>query len=126
MVLVFARFLEVFVAGMLARVGHGHRKQLFGDQAGEAFVQRHAQRADALRMQAERGGKHQVRAVRFQQVGRADVGLEARGDQRHHVHQRIGRLALLLRQAGNLFQRQNQVGVSGFAGRGHRDTFAFL
>ena len=59
-ILVFARFLEVFVARMLARVGHGHGEQLLGDQARETFVQGHAQRADASRMKAQRGGKHQV------------------------------------------------------------------
>jgi len=116
-VLVFARFLEVLVAGMLGRIGHGHRKQPLGHQAGKAFMQRHAQAADAFWMQAQRGGKHQVRAVGFQQVRRTDVGLEALGDQRHHVHQRLRRLALLLRQVRNLFQRQDKVGVSGCVGR---------
>ncbi len=115
-VLLFARFLEVFVAWMFARVGHCHWNQLFGDQAGKAFVQGHAQCADRSRVKAQRSGEHQIRPVRLQQVGRAHVGPEPRGDQGHHVHQRVGRLALLLRQVGDLLQRQNQIGISGFAG----------
>ena len=87
----FAGFLEVLEARMIRRVVDGNGHDLLGDQAGEPFVQRHAQRADAARMQAERGGQHEVGAVGLQQVGGADVGAEARGDQRHDVHQRVGR-----------------------------------
>jgi hypothetical protein len=65
----------------------------------------------AFGMQAERGGQHQVRPVRLQQIGRADVGLEPRGDQRHHIHQRVGRLAFFRRQVRNLLERQNKVGI---------------
>ena len=56
-------------------------------------MQRHAQGADTSRMQAERRGEHEVRPVGLQQIGRADVGPEARGDQSDHVHQRVGGLA---------------------------------
>ena len=70
-------------------------------------------------MQAQRRRQHQVRAVRLQQIGRADIGPEPRRNQRHHVHQRLGRLAALLGQIGDLLQSQNMIGVSGFADRGH-------
>ena len=124
-VLLFARVLEVFVAGMIAGVGQRHREQSFGHQAGEALVQRHAQRADTSGMKAERGRQHQVRAVRLQQIRRTDIGAEARGDQRHHVHQRVGRFPRFLREAGDLLQGQNKIGVSEVVGWRHSGTFAF-
>ena len=111
-VLLFARLPEVFEARMIAGVLHGHGQHLLGHQAGQALMQRHAQRADASRMQAEGRGQHQVGAVGFQQIGGADVGPEAPGDQRDHVHQRVGRLAALLGEVGDLLQRQNVTGIS--------------
>ena len=76
----FTGLLEVLEAGVVGDVGDGDGQDLFGDQAGEALVERHAQRADATRVQAERGGQHQVRPVGLQQVGGANVGAEAHGD----------------------------------------------
>ena len=71
-------------------------------------------------MQSERGRQHQVRAVRLQQIGRADIGPEARGDQGDHIHQRVGGLAALLGEFGDLLHRQDMVGVLGFIRLGHR------
>ena len=71
-------------------------------------MQRHAQRADAAWVKPERGGQHQVRAVRLKQIGRADIGSEARGDQCHDVHQRIGWLASFFCQVGDFIESQNQ------------------
>ena len=66
-------------------------------------MERHAQCADAARVQAERGGQHQVGAIGLQQIGGADIGPEARGDQGDHVHQGVGRLAALLGEVRDLF-----------------------
>ena len=72
-------------------------------------MQRHAQRADALPAQAERRRQHQVGAIRFQQVGRADVGLESPGDQRDHVHQRFGGLAAFPGQRADFVQGEDVI-----------------
>ena len=106
MVLLFARLLEVLEARMRGGVVDGDGDNAFGDQAGEAFVQRHAQRADAARAEAEGGGENQVGAIGLEQVGGADVGAEARGDQRDDVHQRVGGVASIAREGSNLFQGQ--------------------
>ncbi len=112
----FARLAEIFETRMTGGMFDGHRPHLLGHQTGQAFVQRHAQRADALRAKSERRGQHQVGAVRLQQVGGANVGLKAPGDQRDDVHQRLGGLAALGREMADLFQRQNVTGSSS-AGR---------
>ena len=78
----------------------------FGDQAGEALVEGHAQGADAAGMEAERGGEHEVGAIGLEQIGGADVGAETRGDQRDHVHERVGGLAAILREVRDLIQGQ--------------------
>jgi hypothetical protein len=46
-------------------------------------------------------------------IGGADVGLKAPGDQRDHVHERLGGLAALGRQMADLFQRQDVTGSTG-------------
>ena len=124
-VVLFAGLLEELEAGMVLDVGHGDGKQLLGNQAGQAFAERHAQHADGSRMKAEGGGQDQVRPVGLQQVGRADIGFEARGDQRHDIHQRIGGLAALPGQVCDLFQREEMSGVSCCGGLGHWLTVAF-
>ena len=72
------------------------RAHLLRNESGQAFVQTHAQGANALRPQTQRGREHQVGAVRLQQVGRTDIRMKTAGDQRHHVHQRFGGLAALV------------------------------
>ena len=125
MVHLFAGLLEVLEAGMVADILDGDGQHLLGDQAGEALADGHAQGADAARMQAEGGGQDQVRAIRLQQIGGADVGAEARGDQGDDVHEGVGRLAALLGEVGDLFHGQDMTGISLFVGLGHRDTLAF-
>jgi hypothetical protein len=124
-VFLFAGILEVLVAGMIAGVRNSDGKQLLGDETGETFIQRHAQGSDTSRMEAQRGGKNQVRAVGLEQVSGTDVGAETRGDERDDVHERIGRLALVVGEAGDVLEGQNQIGVCGAWNRIHRTPFAF-
>ena len=116
---IFARFAEILEARMVLDLLHGDRPHLFGNQTRQPFVQRHAQRADALRAKPDSRGQHQIGAVRLQQIGRADVGLKAPGDQRHHVHQRLGGLAALGRQIADLFQSQDVIVVVRGCGLAH-------
>ena len=118
----FAGLLEVLETGMVGDVRDGDRQHLLGDQAGEAFAERHAQRADAARVQAERGGEDQVGAVGLQQISRADIGAEAHGDQGDDVHQGVGRLAALLGEVGDLLHRQDMIGVGCCVRLGHALT----
>ena len=98
MVVVFAGFAEILEARMIFDLLDGHRAHLFGHQAGQAFVHRHAKRANALRAKPDGRGQHQVGAIRLQQIRRTDVGLKAPGDQGDHVHQGLGRLAAFRRE----------------------------
>ena len=59
-VIFFAGFLEIFEARMIAHIVNGHGLHLLGNQAGEAFMQRHAQGADAARMQTDRRRQDKV------------------------------------------------------------------
>ena len=118
----FAGLLEVLEAGMIADVGDGDGQDLLGDQAGEALADGHAQGADAAGMQAERGGENQVGAVGLQQIGRADIRAEAHGDQGDDIHQGVGRLAALPGEVGDLFHRQDMIGISFFVGLAHQES----
>ena len=71
------KILEARMVLRLAPTATG--THLLGHQPGQTFVQRHAQRADALRTKAERRGQHQVGAIRLQQIGRADIGARNAG-----------------------------------------------
>jgi hypothetical protein len=76
-ILLFAGFLEVFVAGVTAGIIDGDGADLFGDKAGKPFMKGHAESADAVRMEAERSGKDEIGTVRFEQICGADVCVEA-------------------------------------------------
>jgi hypothetical protein len=73
-------------------------------------VDSHPQAANTLRPKPDRCRQHQVRPIRFQQVGGANVGLTSPGNQADHVHQRLCRLAPIVRQIADFIQCQN-VGV---------------
>ena len=124
-VYLFSRLFEILKTWMFTDILHGNRQHLLRDQAGKALVDGHAEGADAARVKAEGGGQDQVGSIRLQQIGGADVGAEARGDQGNHVHEGIGRLAALLGEVRNLFHGQDVTGISLFVGLGHRDTFVF-
>lgn len=96
--LLFARLAEELVPRVLTDSVDGDRMHLFGDQAGETFMQRQTQRADAFAAQAEGGGENEVGAIRLQQISGTDIGVEAPGNQGDHVHQSFGGLAAFSRQ----------------------------
>ncbi len=98
-VLFFAGFLEEFVAGVAAGVVDGNGTNLFGNKPCQSFMQRHAECADTALMKPKRSSQNEVRPIRLKQIGRADVGVETRGDQCHYVHQRICWLASILCEA---------------------------
>ncbi len=87
LVRLLAGFLEILEAGMVFHLFGGHRAHLLGNQTGETFVQRHPKIADALRPKSKGGGQHEVGSIGFQQVGRANIGIEPVRNRRNHVHQ---------------------------------------
>src|SRR5208282_2228508 len=109
---------------MIADIGNGDGNKLFRDQAREALAERHAQGPDRARMQAKRRSQHEVRTVRLQQIGGADVRMEARSDQRHNVHQGVGWLAALFGEARNLFSGQDSTGLCRFVELSHTHSLA--
>jgi hypothetical protein len=111
-VIVFPRIAKEFEAGMFRGIVDGDGKYLFRYQAGEALVKRHAQRADTSRMKAKGGSQNQVGAVGLQQVSRAHIGPEPRGDQSDYIRKGIGRLAPLLGEVCDLFQSQDKTGIN--------------
>ncbi len=102
---ILAGFREVLESGMGGRVGEDLRFEPFGDQAGQAFGQPHADAADAVAAQADGGGEHQARAVGLQQVDRADVGLKALLNEMRDVGQRFRRIAVPRDQAADFLER---------------------
>ena len=116
---VFAAFTEVLKARVILHLADVYRTHLLGHQTGKALVHSHAQRADRLRLQSDRRGQHQVGAIRFQQVHRADIGVKAAGDQGDDVPQRLRRLAALGGELANLLQRQNVIRFCPFNDLGH-------
>ncbi len=93
---------------------------MLGDQTRQTFGEGHAKRANTLRTKPDGCGHHQVGAIGLQQVDGANVSLEARGDQRHDVHQRFSRLAAIGRQMADLFQRQDVTGSTSADRLSHR------
>jgi hypothetical protein len=62
-------FPEVLKARVIPGVLHGYRHYLFRDQSDEALVERHAQGANASRVEAKGCCQHQVRSIRLKQIG---------------------------------------------------------
>jgi hypothetical protein len=108
-VLVFTRLFEVFETGVLSYVIDGNGENLLRDQAGEALVEGHAQRADAGWVKAERGRQDQVRSIRFKQIGRTHIRVEPGRDQRDYVHEGVGRLAAILSELLDFFRGQGMI-----------------
>ena len=102
---ILAGVLEVLEAWMRGRVVHDQRPQLLGDEADEAFVEPHADPADAIGLQADRGGEDQVRAVGAEQVDGADVGAEAALNELDDVGQRLGGVAGHRGEAADVVER---------------------
>ena len=102
---ILAGVLEVLEARMRGRVVHDQRPQLLGDEADQAFVEPHADPADAIGLQADGGGEDQVRAVRAEQVDGADVGAEAALNELDDVGQRLGGVAGHRGEAADVVER---------------------
>ena len=115
-VIVLASLAEVLEARMILDLFHGHRADLFSDQAGQAFTHCHAKFADAFPAQPDGRGQHQIGAVRFQQVGGANIDAKPPGNQRDHVHQGLGGLARLRRQVRDFVPRQHEAGLERAGG----------
>jgi hypothetical protein len=62
-------FSEVLKTRVIPGVLHGYRHYLFRDQADEALVERHAQGANASRVETKGRCQHQVRSIRLKQIG---------------------------------------------------------
>ena len=107
LVSVFSRVFEILKPRMVLDLTDSHRVHLLGDESGKSFMNCHAQPADALAPESNRGSEHQIGAVRFQQIGGTDIRVEPVGDEGHDVHQRLGRLTTVDRQVRNLFKCQN-------------------
>src|SRR5580704_243972 len=97
---------------MFSGVRKRERPNLLGNEAGEAFVQRHAQRADALWAKSARSGEHEVGAIGFEQVDRTDIRLESTGDESDYVAEGFRRLAAIFGEVPNFLQSQNVLRVA--------------
>ena len=102
---ILAGVLEVLEARMRGRVVHDQRPQLLGDEADQAFVEPHADPADAIGLQADGGGEDQVRAIGAEQVDGADVGAEAALNELDDVGQRLGGVAGHRGEAADVVER---------------------
>jgi hypothetical protein len=92
LVSILARIPKIFEPGMVLHLFHCNRPHQFRDQPGQPLMHRHPQAADALPAKSNGRSQNQVRAIRFQQVCRADVGVESLGNEGNHIHQRFGGL----------------------------------
>ncbi len=121
----FAGLLEVFEARMVCRVFDSDGLYLFGDESGESLIEREAECADAPWVETQGRSEDQVRTIWFEQVGRADVCLEARRDEGDYVHEGVDRFAALFSEVGEFFEGQNVAGVKFFVRLAHRHGLTF-
>ena len=119
-VLLFAGFLEVFEAGMIAwrhatatGITCSATRPARPSLSGMRSVPMHA------RVQAEGRGKHEIGAIWLKEIGRAHVGAEARGNKGDDIHQGVGGLAAFLGEVGDLFQSQYTAGFGCIVELGH-------
>src|ERR1700674_2577802 len=68
LIIIFAGFTEILKPRMIPDVFNGHRADLFRDQAGQSFIDRHAKLADAIMAKPERRCQNEISAVWLQQV----------------------------------------------------------
>ncbi len=104
-------------------VFRGHGMDLLGNQTGEPLMQPHAEGTNALRTQADGCCQHQIGTVWLQQVSGADIGLKAVGDERHYVHQGLGRLASTGSQTPDFVQAEYAGSVNCCFDRIHLGLF---
>ena len=104
---------------MVLRPLHGNRPHLLCDQARQTFMDSHTKGADTLAAKPYRGRQDQVRSIGLDQIDRTHIGFKPLGNQRDHVHQRLGRLAALFGEVSNLFQSQNVARVPRFRALAH-------
>jgi len=109
LVRILPRFAEVLEAWMISGVFDGNREYLLCNEAGKTFVQRKTQNSDALPPQSKGCRQYEVRSIGFQKVGRANVGAETTGDERHHIHQSLSRFAWLMREICEFFHREDVI-----------------
>ncbi len=92
--------------------------QLLCDESGQALGQAHSHAANAVLLEADRRGQHQIGPIGLKQIDRADVGLEPALNQVHDVGQRLRRVAPLGNQSGDFLESPQRRSVLG------RDRFA--
>ena len=102
---ILARLGKILEAWMRRGVGDELRLGELGNQAGKALGQPHADAADTLGAQADRRREHEVRAIGFEQVDRADVGTEPALNQVHDVVEGLRGVAARRHQPPDLLER---------------------
>ena len=114
-VFLFAGVLEVFEAGMAGwRHSTATGRTCSATRPARPSCSGMRRVPMQPRVEAEGGGEDEIGAIGLKQIGGADVGVKAGGDERDHVHQGVGGLAALFGKAGDFFEGQNQVGVHRF------------
>ncbi len=122
----FSRLVEVFESRMPRRILDGDRPQLFGDHAGESFVQRHADSANALAAQSDRRGQQQVRPVLLQQIHRANVRPQTQLNCSDQLVERLLRVPRTGERFSQLFGGEWDDVRVRMTGKGSRHGGAFL
>ena len=111
LVSIFAGFAEILEARMIPDLFDSHWADLFRNQADQSFIDCHAKLADGFMAKPQGRGEHEIGAVRFEQVGGANIGAKSPGNQGDHVHQGFGRLAGLRRQVRDFLPGQHMAGI---------------
>ena len=125
LVSVLVGLFDVLKAGMVLYLAYGDGVHLFCDQAGEAFMESEAQRANAGGAEAHGGGEDEIGAVGFEEIDGADIRMKVMRDELDHAHEGLGRLAGLLHQLADLFQSKDTSGIQRFCSLGHGYVLRF-
>jgi hypothetical protein len=105
---VFAGLGEVLEARMLEGILDHDGGAALGHESGEALFEAHAHPADRLRLEAECRPEDQFAGLGFEEVDRADRGLEAIADKADDVGQRLVRVVAMGNESAALLEGEEQ------------------
>jgi hypothetical protein len=112
LIAIFPSLAEVFEARMRFGVFYCNRTHVFGDEAHQALLKRETKSTDTFGAKPHGRSQHETGPIGPEQINGANFRFKPAGNQRHYVHQRLGRLAAPFGEIADFIERQDVTGVA--------------